>query len=102
MSNTGARAGKQTVLAFWRPVGHHSHLRQKLLAYRGTALAPGASAVVSFAVEPAALALTDAVTGDKVVRAGKYEVVFRDGTNELVHEIELRGPDRTVEAFPTA
>jgi hypothetical protein len=36
VANVGERHGRVTVLAMWRPVGHHSHLQQKLFGAQTT------------------------------------------------------------------
>lgn len=96
--NTGARGGKQTVLAFWRPVGHHGVLKQRLLAYAGADVAPGAEAGVAFLVHKEALAIADE-SGATVLYPGAYEIVLRDGTSQLVHTIRVSGEARVLRRF---
>ena len=101
LSNTGARAGKQTVLLFWRPktAALAINLQQKLVAYRGTtgdAIAPGDTQSVDFTVNPRTLGLFQPVfqesskEGSKgaasaetpVVAAGDYELFATVGGSE--------------------
>lgn len=100
VSNVGKRAGRQTVLLFWRPVGHHARLRQKLVAYSNLAsVAPGADGVLDFAVTRDDLAIADHA-GHVTVYPGQYELVVRDGSNELRHPIVVDGSPRIVRRFP--
>jgi hypothetical protein len=99
--NTGARAGRRTVLVFARPAANaeatQSRVRnerrtllQKLVGFDGLAsVAPGAGGRVSFRVNLAqALGRADD-DGEMRVSPGAYEIVVRDGANELVHAIDV-------------
>lgn len=38
VANVGERHGRVTVLAMWRPVGHHAHLQQKLFGAQSSSI----------------------------------------------------------------
>lgn len=91
--NVGARAARQTVLVFVRPAGGVAAsssarpLRQKLVAFDGLdEVAPGDAGVLAFSIKAdEALGRADEATGEMRVARGAYELVVRDGANELVH-----------------
>ena len=90
--NVGTRAARQTVLVFLRPTSVRSPrsarpLRQKLVAFGGLDhIEPGAEGVLDFALNAEeALGRADEATGEMRVARGSYELVVRDGVNELVH-----------------
>lgn len=99
--NAGARGGRRTVLAFWRPAGGAAaalRVRQRLVSYAGVDVAPGAEAAVAFSVDAAALAVADA-SGAMVLHPGAYEIVLRDGTSELTHPVSVAGAPRVLRDF---
>jgi xylan 1,4-beta-xylosidase len=98
VTNTGAVPGDETVLAFWRPLGDlatnpvnatYMPLRRQLFGFqRVAALAPGASAVVSIALELDEITLFDA-DGNRVSRPGSYEVVLSRGPAFAAEDVVL-------------
>lgn len=103
LRNSGSRAGKQTVLAFWRPVNttSSSKLKQKLFAYQGIYLDPSDVSVLEFKLSTNQLAMANE-DGDRMLNAGQYEVFFQFGHEEATVRLSLSvlGPSRMVEAFP--
>jgi hypothetical protein len=97
--NTGSRSGVVTVLAMWRPTGGMlSPLRQKLFAFDGVHLEPGANHTLAFTLTSEHLAVADE-TGQRTVHAGEYEVFFRgvhEGPTKPLRLLVV-GPDRQVE-----
>ena len=97
VTNSGERHGAVTVLAFWRPVGHHAPLRQKLFAFDGLTLGAGDVGLLSFHLPTEKLAIADA-SGDRYVNAGGYEVFFKAGSGQqLAAELAVEGAPRLVE-----
>lgn len=100
VANTGKRVGKQTVLMFWRPVGHHSALKQKLVAYGGlNDISPGGQGILRFTVRPDHFGIANRA-GHMEIHGGDYEVIVRDGVNELTHLIKMTGNSRIVDQVP--
>ena len=90
--NTGSRAGRRTVLVFARPVDAGGgdggrHLQQKLVAFDGVASVEpsGGEGRLEFALKPNEVLARSDEEGVMSVWPGKYEVVVRDGSNEIVH-----------------
>ena len=103
VSNRGSYGGGLTVLAFWRPKGHSFPLKQKLFAFDGIRdVAPGRSSQLQFTLKSEHLAIADN-HGHQFVNAGKYEVVFKFGTEQsfplLRVDAYVRGDRRLVQAF---
>ena len=81
------------MLVFVRPAGGVAAsssarpLRQKLVAFDGLdEVAPGDAGVLAFSIKAdEALGRADEATGEMRVARGAYELVVRDGANELVH-----------------
>ena len=90
LANVGGRAGRQTLLCFWRPkspLATGTKIQQKLVAYKGTGveIAPGARASLKFAVskETFALAASDSQDQDALeVAIGEYELVVSHGDHK--------------------
>jgi len=90
--NVGSRAGRQTILVFVRSADSDEArgpraMRQKLVAFDGVApLAPGADGLISFSLQPSdVLGRADHEGKIRVTRGAAFELVARDGVNELVH-----------------
>ena len=89
--NAGGPSGAQSVLLFARhPVAmHHSALRQKLIAFeKVAAVEAGESRLVHFAVKAEHL-LWPGRDGTRSVAVGEYELIVRDGANELKQTIRV-------------
>lgn len=113
VKNTGGATGSETVLAFWRPLGQLAHhpvnasympLRRQLFGFQRTpSLAPGATAVVSFALEVDEMVLFDG-NGSRTSRPGQYEVMIGTGPAQAAAEValpfSLTGEARVLEALP--
>jgi len=91
VTNAGEVAGRQTVLVFVRPTGGAAlqadrPLRQKLVAFDGLPLvAPSSHGRIAFRLQPAAALGRADGSGEMRVFTGEYELVVRDGQNEIVH-----------------
>ena len=104
LTNTGSRAGKQTLLMFWRPKtqagglqkAKSSHPRQKLVGYRSTndELRPGEKTTLTFQVARTMLALVprDAISKDAgaVLTRGEYELLVSDGSSQPALTRDMR------------
>jgi len=90
VANTGDRAGKQTALLFWRPIGHHTVLRQALVGYRGLHLEPNQTGELAFTFSPKDMAIAS-TEGHMELHPGDYELVIRDGSNQVTRQVSLVG-----------
>eukprot|EP00521_Asterionellopsis_glacialis_P014611 CAMPEP_0195294214 /NCGR_PEP_ID=MMETSP0707-20130614/14353_1 /TAXON_ID=33640 /ORGANISM="Asterionellopsis glacialis, Strain CCMP134" /LENGTH=844 /DNA_ID=CAMNT_0040355121 /DNA_START=52 /DNA_END=2586 /DNA_ORIENTATION=+ len=106
VTNTGTRAGKQTILLFVVPKTkfddkvYQVPLKQKLLSYQNVdAVNPGEHRRLRFRVDTLELAVANQ-NGDKTVLPGEYIFSFRDGENHLQQSILIQGPPIVVELFP--
>lgn len=98
LTNHGPLAGRQRVLAFARPrefpVGAKPAAtpRQILWSYAGAEVAVGSSTMLSFSLQAADLARSDAL-GVRHVFPGAYDVVFSDGTAEVTVSLRVTGEE---------
>ena len=67
------------------------HLKQKLVAFDGVASVEpsGGEGRLEFALKPNEVLARSDEEGVMSVWPGKYEVVVRDGSNEIVHAFEV-------------
>merc|ERR1712176_657229 len=70
--------------------------RQKLWAYQGVNLAVDEKTVLTFTLDAALLAHSNA-DGDRVVHPGDYEVAFSDGNMEVKANVRVTGDATLVE-----
>ena len=97
LKNSGKiRAGRQTVLLFWRPTKHSNssvkHLRQKLIGYKSTPseLKPGQSAPLFFHVGPESLAIHVGGSPEARIHPGEYELFASIGDgSEIVQKVRI-------------
>eukprot|EP01051_Picozoa_sp_SAG22_P006313 SAG22_NODE_407_length_10957_cov_5.081691_6_plen_119_part_00 len=76
VANTGATAGKETVMAFWSPPRHADpELRQQLFAFQSVLLEPGQNQTLRFNLpaDPADIA-TVLPNGDRCVGLGRDDL----------------------------
>merc|ERR1712048_826855 len=100
LTNKGPHAGQQRVLAFVRPrliTAQKTTPRQRLWGYVGADLEVGESKTLSFTLHASMLAQSNEV-GDRIVLPGKYDVVFSDGSNEVLAGVHVSGDVTVVEA----
>eukprot|EP00928_Gymnodinium_smaydae_P020614 TRINITY_DN17970_c0_g1_i1.p1 TRINITY_DN17970_c0_g1~~TRINITY_DN17970_c0_g1_i1.p1 ORF type:complete len:371 (-),score=52.95 TRINITY_DN17970_c0_g1_i1:46-1158(-) len=101
--NAGLLMGDEVVMAYFKPL--HVNLPQypnkSLFDFRRVSdLAPGADAVVTFAVGQDSIVLANDA-GDLVRAPGKYMLCFENGAGEVLEtELQLTGEQVLVEAFP--
>jgi hypothetical protein len=98
LRNAGRSGGTCTLLAFWRPLGGlHAPLRQRLFGYGGLSLRPGEEGRLSFELRAEErLAVADEA-GQRVLRAGSYEVFFKGAGDALSASLRMEGADRVVQ-----
>ena len=102
-------AGKQTVLAFWKPRNPKTApgqvpLKQKLFGYANAFLTEGEETTLRFSLNTDKLAVANA-DGHKVIEAGaEYDIVFTDGNGLQVSTFLSTSGEgtRVVEAYPMA
>lgn len=111
LQNTGAAAGRETLLAYWKPAATTSKaasttmpLQRRLFAFaKAGPLAPGAMETVQLTLTVEALALADA-KGALVSTPQAYDIIISRGdrTDEISTRLTLTGNVRTIdEALPT-
>ena len=91
VANTGAIAGDEVVLAFFKPDGDHTNTgapvpKKQLFGFQRVTLAAGAKTTLSFSVSAEQLAMVD-VEGHRSVYSGKHTIIFTRG-----HGDELEAP----------
>ena len=80
VTNTGAVAGKETVMAFWSPPDSIDPLLKKqLFAFDGVFLQPGASSTLYFQLPDPAKIATVTEDGDRIFDRGLYTITFSKG-----------------------
>ena len=80
VSNTGKRAGKETVMAYWSPPKTADpDLKQQLFDFKSVLLAAGESATLTFEMPSSTSLATVAENGDRVFYPGQYTVRFSRG-----------------------
>jgi len=91
--NVGMRAGRHTVLMFWRPkagtkLARKLKLVQKLVGYAGTGelVHPGQNKTLEFSLAPETLSIVPdgTLTTEKILHPGEYEIFIPDGTGSNV------------------
>ena len=103
LTNTGSRAGKETVMAYWTPPDSvDAELKQQLFAFSGAFLQPGESTVLTFSLsEPAAIATVNEA-GDRLFHPGDYTVRFSRGHSaELSKTVSVSGATTVLSTFPS-
>lgn len=100
VSNVGDVSGGINILAFWKPVGHPSPLRQKLFAFDGLRLFPGGKGTLDFVLKADDLAIAND-KGDRVLTQGEYVVEFRGFSDmEVIStSLTIHGEARIVESY---
>jgi len=80
VKNTGKRAGKETVMAYWSPPKlADPDLKQQLFDFQGVHLAPGESATLTFQMPASTSLATVTEAGDRVFFPGTYSCRFSRG-----------------------
>jgi hypothetical protein len=111
VTNAGTMAGAATVLVYFQLIKQadadstaSANLpvlpNRQCLGFDGIMLTPGTKGTLHFAVADADLALVDEA-GSEVIVAGEYQLVFSDGTTELVSKLTLpASAARTISTLP--
>jgi hypothetical protein len=109
--NTGAVAGDEVVLGYWRPAKYVHPVNQSFMRLqrqvfdfdRVSALAPSQQAVVTLTLSVDDLVLIDK-DGNRVSRPGQYELIVSRGASEpeVTVGLTLTGVVRVLETMPPA
>jgi beta-glucosidase len=83
VTNTGPRAGADVVELYVGMPAPAGEPPRQLKGFAKAGLAPGASAVVSFTLGPAALSVWDSVGGGWVLRPGTYRAMIGDSSSDI-------------------